>query len=100
MDSYFSGEISKDDMQAMNRKYTKQLENLCQRQKEAELRQQEKRDSKALRVAIQDEISGILNGEIESEVFYKTMLDSLTVFKDRHLELRLNLLPQVFQFVG
>ena len=100
MDSYFSGEITKEDMQAMNRKYDSQMEDLRHRQKEAELRQRENRDSKTLRAAIQTEVSGILNGEIESEVFCKTMLDSLTVFKDRHMELRLNLLPQVFQFAG
>ena len=100
MDSYFSEEISKDDMQTMNRKYEKQLEILRQRQKEAELCQQESHASETLRFTIQSKVSSILNGEIESEVFYKTLLDSLTVFKDRHIELRLHLLPQVFQFNG
>ena len=100
MDSYFSGEITKEDMQAMNRKYDSQMEDLRQRKKDAELRQDENRDSEALCAAIQAEVSDILNGEIESEVFCKTMLDSLTVFKDRHMELRLRFLPQVFQFAG
>ena len=100
MDSCFSGEITKEDMQSMNRKYDSQMEDLRQRKKEAELRQREKRDSKALCTAIQAEVFGILNGEIESEVFCKTMLDSLTVFKDRRMELRLHLLPQVFLFAG
>jgi hypothetical protein len=99
MDSYFSGEITKEDMQAMNRKYDGQMEALRRQKQEAERRQYENRDAKALRAAIQREVSDILSGEIESEVFCKTMLDSLTVFKDRHMELRLNLLPQVFQFV-
>ena len=100
MDSYFSGEIKKEDMQAMNRKYDSQMEDLRQQKKEAELRQYENRDSKTLRTAIQTEVSDILTGEIESDVFCKTMLDSLTVFKGRHMELRLTLLPQVFQFAG
>jgi DNA invertase Pin-like site-specific DNA recombinase len=100
MDSYFSGEITKEDMQAMNRKYDSQMENLYRRKKEAEFRQNANRDSKELRTVIQAEVSDILNGEIESEVFCKTMLDSLTVFKDRHMELRLRFLPQVFQFAG
>lgn len=100
MDSYFSGEITKEDMQAMNRKYDDQIEDLRRRKEEAELRQDEKQDPKALCTTIQAEVSGILKGEIESEVFSKTMLDSLTVFKDRHMELRLNLLPQVFRFTG
>lgn len=65
-----------------------------------EIHQCENRDFKTLRTTIQTAVSDILNVEIESEVFYKTMLDSLTVFKDRHMELRLNLLPQVFQFTG
>ena len=77
-----------------------ELEELRQKQKEAEFRQRDNRDPKTLRAALQSEITGILNGEIESEVFFKTLLDSLTVFKDRHMELRLNLLPQVFQFAG
>ena len=100
MDSYFSGEITKDDMQTMNRKYDSLVEDLHHRKKEAELRQYTDRDIKALRTAIQTEVFGVLNGEIESEIFYKTMLDSLTVFKDRHMELRLNLLPHVFRFAG
>ena len=100
MDSYFSEEITKEDMQAMNRRYDAQIEELHQRQVDAELRQKEKRDSKALRSAIHKDVSAILSGKIESDVFYKTMLESLTVFKDRHMELRLNGLPHVFRFAG
>lgn len=100
MDSYFSKEITKEDMQSMNWKYDRQITELRQRLNEADLRQRKNRDFKTLRATIQSEVAGILNGEIESEVFCKTMLDSLTVFKDRHMELRLNLLPQVFQFAG
>ncbi len=45
MDSYFSREITKEDMKIMNRKYDGQMEELRRRQKEAELRQRENRDS-------------------------------------------------------
>ena len=100
MDSYFSGEITKEDMQTMNRKYDGKIKELRQRKKEVELCQQGHRDSTTLYAAIQSEVSGILSGEIESEAFYKTMLKSLTVYKDRHIELRLNKLPQVFRFAG
>ena len=97
MDSFFSGEIPKEDMLTMNRKYDSQLKDLHRRQ--ANLRR-EKRDSETLDAEIRSEVSGILNGEIESEVFCKTMLDSLTVFRDRHMELRLNQLPMIFRFQG
>ena len=100
LDSYFSGEIKKEDMLEMNRRYGSQIEELRQRQKDAEFRQRQNRDSNALRAAIQSEVSDILNGKIESDVFCKTMLESLTVYKDRHMDLRLNFLPQVFRFSG
>ncbi len=100
LDSYFSEEITKEEMQTMKQNYDSQLEELRQRRREAELRQWEERDAKTLRATIQAEVSSILNGDRESEGFYKTMLDSLTVFRDRHMELRLHHLPQVFHFVG
>ena len=96
MDSYFSGEITKEDMLAMQQKYDGQMEELFRRQQEAELLTRERQDP----AAIFAEVSAILGGEIESEVFYKTMLESLTVFKDRHMELRLCELPQIVYFLG
>ena len=100
MDSYFSGEIPKEDMQIMNRKYDIQLEDLHRRQKEAERLQKQHRDLKSLQEAIQAQVSGILKMETESQVFCKAMLESLTVFPDRHMELRLQKLPMVFHFLG
>ena len=96
MDSYFSGEITKGDMLTMHQKYDGQLEELRLRRQEEELRSREKWDHAAIR----SEVSGILTGDIESEVFAKTMVDRLTVFKDRHMELRLCALPQTVTFVG
>ena len=100
MDAYFSGEISKEDMAAFTAKYEQQLSELRKRLKEAQRRKENKQDSAALRLKLQSEVTAILNGESENEVFYKTLLQSLTVFKDRHMELRLNRLPQVFHFTG
>ena len=98
LDSYFSGEIEKEDMQAMKCKYDKKIKELDERLQEAEQRQMENRDAKTLRAAIEEEVAGILRGETESAVFCKAMLHSLTVFKDRHMELRLNLIGCVFHF--
>ena len=100
LDSYFSGEISKDDMVSMNRKYETQLEDLRRQQKEAEDLRREKKDLSSLRETIESEVNAILAMETVSEVFCKTLAESLTVFKDRHIELRLNWLPQIFQFAG
>ena len=45
-------------------------------------------------------LAGILSGETESEVFCKTVLQEITVFKDRRMVLRLNHLPHEFLFTG
>jgi ElaB/YqjD/DUF883 family membrane-anchored ribosome-binding protein len=100
MDAYFSGEITKEDMQAMKERYVRQLSDLRNRLKKAKIQKENKQDPAGLRIKIQSEILAILRGESESEVFYKTLLHSLTVYKDCHMELRLNRLPQVFYFSG
>ena len=98
MDAYFSCEISKEDMLSFKEKYEQQLSGLLSRLNETEIRKENKQDSAAMRALIKAELAAILTGETDSEVFYKNILESLTVFKDRHMELRLNYLPQAFQF--
>ena len=95
LDSYFSQEISKADMQAMNRKYDLQLKDLLKRRNTA---QQSPSKLSALQQSIEKELRDILNMEATSDVFCKNMVKSLRVFKDRHLELQLNELPHVFWF--
>ena len=98
MDAYFSREISKVDMISFTARYDQQLSDLHKRLEAAQNKKDRNQDTTSLRTRIQSEVSAILNGEAESDVFYKTLLQSLSVFKDRHLELRLNWLPQVFHF--
>ena len=98
MDTFFSGAISGEDMKLMIEKYEQQMTLLQKRLEEAIKRKESKQDPASLQLAIQAKLSAILNGDNESEVFYKTLLQSLTVFKDRHIELRMNWLPHVFHF--
>lgn len=100
LDSYFSGEITREEMQVMNRKYEAQREDLLRRQQEAEQRKKAHEDSAVLRSSLEARIARILNLETESQAFYKSLVESITVFQDRHLELRLQELPQVFLFWG
>lgn len=99
MDHYFSGDIAKEDMLAMKRRYEDQEQTFQERLKKAEVKQQS-RDTVQLKQAIQGEVTDLLNYQLESEVLSKTLLDSLTVFQDKHVELRLNDLPMVFRFTG
>ena len=41
----------------------------------------------------------IVNGKADSEVLYKNALDRMVVYKDRKVEVFLNLLPQKWTFV-
>lgn len=100
MDSCFSGDISKEDMQAMKRRYETQEKSLRERLEKAEERLRQGRGTAQLKKAIRDEVTALLNCETESEVFSKILIESLTVFKNRQIKLRLNHLPQVFCFVG
>ena len=95
LDSYFSGEITNAEMQSMSRKYDTQHQALLLRRQEADRCRQE---NETLQGLIHADLSGILKGEVENEVFCKNILERITVFQDRHMELRLERLPHVFRF--
>lgn len=97
LDSFFSQEITKDDMLAMNRKYDHQLEDL--RHRLSCIRPCEDGQSDIdLRSAIIEEVAAIISIDVVNDVYCKAMLDSLTVFKDGRIALRLKNLPHVFWF--
>lgn len=100
MDSFFSGDISKDDMLAMKGRYEIQEAALRGRLEQAEARLRQGCGTAQLKEAIREEVAALLKGKTESEVLSKTLLNNLTVFKDQHMELRLNHLPHVFRFTG
>ena len=99
MDHYFSGDISKEDMLTMKKRYEDQEQSFRERLEKAEVKQQG-RNTAQLKQDIQTEVTDLLNYQVESEVLSKTLLHSLTVFQDKHMELRLNDLPMVFRFTG
>ena len=99
MDHYFSGDISKEDMLTMKKRYEDQEQSFRERLEKAEVKQQG-RNTAQLKQDIQTEVTDLLNYQVESEVLSKTLLHSLTVFQDKHMELRLKDLPMVFRFTG
>lgn len=94
LDSFLEGSIPKPDMLAMNAGYDARLASLRDR-----LSGQSRRpDPQELRTDILKEVTALLNGRTESDAFCKNLLERITVFPDRHLELTLNNLPIVFHF--
>ena len=100
LDHYFSGDISKDDMQTMKERYENQIKSYRERLKKAAAQPGKDGDTTLLKQEIQAEISALLDYRVESELLSKSLLKDLTVFPDKHLELRLKDLPMVFWFVG
>ena len=93
LDSYFSGDISKSDMQTMCERYTDRTETLRQQLERTQLQTAHPKNDD-----IPKAVQSILTGEEASEAFDRMLVHSLTVFPDRHIELRLQCLPHVFRF--
>ena len=93
LDMYLEGDIPRDDMLAMKGSFDQQLDALRARL-----------DAGAAAVGpdsaegLRQEILALLSGQRVSEALYKHLLNSLRVYRDKHMELRLNGLPQVFHF--
>ena len=97
MDSYFSGDITKSEMVSMKARYAEQIAGLQTRiaRTQFQPRAPEPPGSR-LTSAVRD----ILTGRTESAVFCKTMVERLTVYPDRHMELKLNRLELIFTYMG
>lgn len=92
LDSYFAGDITREEMLSAKDKYDNQIAELEQRI--AAPAESSALTERAVRKAVTD----LLNGTTESDAFYRCILENLTVFRDRHLELRLKALPQNYHF--
>ena len=99
LDAFFSQTVTKEEMRMMNERYDSQLAGL-QTRLDA-VREQEKLhyDTTQLAADVRKQVAAILRGETDSEVFYKNVLEQMTVYQDGHVEVRLNLLPMKWVFV-
>ena len=82
----------------MNRKYDQQMEGLKRSLAAAREREQLNYDTGMLRADVKAHIARLANQE-RDEVFFRGILDGLTVHPDRHAELRLDFLPKKWRFV-
>ena len=95
LDSFLDGVLSMDEMRTMKSKYNEQQASLRER---IDSIADPPKDHQQFRAAVQEEIVQLLNGEKGNDVFYKHLVDRLTVYKDRRLELRLKHIKQIFWF--
>lgn len=97
MDCYFSGEIAKDDMDTMCARYDKNLEMLGDKLAKCE-RENIHPPHENTEEEIMRQLMEITTGEGNSEISYQILVHSITVFRDRHMELKLEQLEHIFHF--
>ena len=99
LDAFFSRQITKDEMKLVNERYDKELDDLQNRLEAARSKAGISYQPDTLRKDIQNKITALMDGETDSEIFYKNLLDHMVVYKDRRVEVYLNLLPQKWTFI-
>lgn len=99
LDAFFSQDITREEMRRMTGRYDREAAELRERLARTGARSESSCEKAALRDDIRRRVAGLLNGEGDSEIFCKTILDHMVVYRDQRVEVRLNLLPQTWCFV-
>lgn len=99
LDAFFSQTVTKEEMRLMNERYDQELAALDQRMQAVREKQKLCYDASSLADDVRQKVKAIVCGETDSEVFYKNILDHMTVYRGGRVVLYLNLLPQKWVFV-
>ena len=99
LDAFFSKNITKEDMRMMNERYDKQIGELQERLQAVKAREQIHYETGSLKSDVRKQVTDMVSGLTESEIFYKNILDQMIVYPDQRVEVKLNLLPQKWIFV-
>ena len=99
LDAFFSQDITREEMRRMTGRYDREAAELRERLARTGARSESSCEKAALRDDIRRRVANLVNGEGDSEIFCKTILDHMVVYRDQRVEVRLNLLPQTWCFV-
>ena len=83
----------------MNERYDKQIGELQERLQAVKTREQIHYETGSLKNDVRKQVTNMVSGLTESEIFYKNVLDQMIVYPDQRVEVKLNLLPQKWIFV-
>lgn len=93
LDAFFSKNITLDEMQILNKRYDRQIEDLKER-----LDRAKETSDPGTKAAIQERLSSVLSCRAESELLYKELLDKIVIYPEKRAELSFNHLPQTWWF--
>lgn len=99
LDAFFAQSISKDDMKLMNAEYDSKITQLTDKISAAEKQESLSYDTRTLPKDIREKITGVVEGETATDNFYGNLLDHITAYPDRRLEVNLKLLPTKWNYV-
>ncbi len=99
LDAFFSKNITKEEMRMMNERYDRQLGGLQERLDTVKARERVQYETASLKEDVRKQVTDMVSGLTESEIFYKNVLDQMVVYLDGRVEVKLNLLPQKWIFV-
>ena len=91
LDAFFSQDITREELRQMTERYDREI---------AELQAQPANVRRTVisETDIRSRLTAILDGETDSQAFWKTLLAHMVVYRNRREEVRLNLLPQTWIF--
>jgi site-specific DNA recombinase len=98
LDAFFAKHISAQDMKLMNAEYDRQATCLTQKIRAAEAQKELTNDPSTLESKIQKAVEAIVHGGTASEKLYGDLLDHITIYSDKRMEVRLKLLPGKWTF--
>lgn len=99
LDAFFAQSISKDDMKLMNAEYDSKITELTDKISAAEKRESLSYDTCTLPNDIREKVAGVVEGKTATDNFYGNLLDHITAYPDRRLEVNLKLLPTKWNYV-
>lgn len=99
LDAFFAQSISKDDMKLMNADYDRRISELTDKIVAAEKPKSLSYDTQTLSKDICAKVTGIVSGEAATDNFYGNLLDHITAYPDRRMEVHLKLLPTKWTYV-
>ena len=98
LDAFLSGQLGADDLALMNGEYDRQLAALEQDLRAAERRDHGPEDPALGEAELRARVSAILEGPSATDGFYGLLLDRITAFPGRRLEVGLKGLPGRWRF--
>jgi predicted nucleic acid-binding Zn-ribbon protein len=98
LDAFFSGNISKEEMRMMSRKYDALTETAVQKLNSV-VRGSPPRGAAISEEEVRAEAAAIAEGGKAGDIFLRRMIGSIVVFKDGSCELRLNSLEQTWDYL-